>query len=189
MRFYELLNEYIELLGCMAKDICERSGISAAALSRYRSGERLPILNSDTFNELCLAIADIAAENGINEITENAVRERFLSVQDYKSGDTKQMLQNFDILVFMLDINITRLCRYINYDISTVFRFRNGTRKPSEPEKFAAAVAGYVTKELDSAKNIAVLSELLACSEEEIADNSIRFERLMNWLLSQKVEN
>lgn len=189
MRFYELLNEYIELLGCMAKDICERSGVSAATLSRYRSGERLPAADSDTFDKLCLALADIAAENGINEITENTVRERFLSAQDYESGNPKQLLQNFDTLVCMLDINITRLCRYINYDVSTVFRFRNGTRKPSEPEKFAAAVAGYVIKELDSAQNIAVLSELLVCSEEEIADNSIRFERLMNWLLSQKVKN
>lgn len=189
MRFYELLNEYIDLLGCMAKDICEMSGISAATLSRYRSGDRLPVLNSDAFDKLCLAVADIAAEKGMGEITENSVRERFLSAQDYESGDPKQLMQNFDTLVSMLDINITRLSRYINYDVSTIFRFRNGTRKPSEPQKFAAAVAGYVTKELDSAKNIAVLSELLACGEEEIADNSIRYERLMNWLLSQKVEN
>lgn len=189
MRFYEILNEYIELLGCMAKDICEKSGISAATLSRYRSGERLPVLDSDTFDKLCLALADIAGENGINEITEHTVRERFLSAQDYESVDPKQLLQNFDTLVSMLDINITRLCRYINYDVSTVFRFRNGTRKLAEPEKFAVAVAGYVIKELDSAQNIAVLSELLVCSEEEIADNSIRFERLMNWLLSQKTEN
>ena len=189
MRFYEILNEYIEQLGCMAKDICERSGISAATLSRYRSGERLPALDSDAFDKLCLAIANIAIEKGINEITEYTVREKILSAQDYESVDPKQLLQNFDTLVSMLDINITRLCRHINYDVSTVFRFRNGTRKPAEPRKFAAAVAGYIVREFDSAQDIAVLSGLLVCSDNEITDNSIRFEKLMNWLLSEKVEN
>lgn len=189
MRFYEILNEYIEQLGCMAKDICERSGISAATLSRYRSGERLPALDSDAFDKLCLAIANIAIEKGINEITEYTVREKILSAQDYESVDSKQLLQNFDTLVSMLDINITRLCRHINYDVSTVFRFRNGTRKPAEPRKFAAAVAGYIVREFDSAQDIAVLSGLLVCSDNEITDNSIRFEKLMNWLLSEKVEN
>ena len=189
MRFYEILNEYIEQLGCMAKDICERSGISAATLSRYRSGERLPALDSDAFDKLCLAIANIAIEKGINEITEYTVREKILSAQDYESVDSKQLLQNFDTLVSMLDINITRLCRHINYDVSTVFRFRNGTRKPAEPRKFAAAVAGYIVREFDSAQDIAVLSGLLVCSDNEITDNSIRFDKLMNWLLSEKVEN
>lgn len=189
MRFYEILNEYIEQLGCMAKDICERSGISAATLSRYRSGERLPALDSDAFDKLCLAIANIAIEKGINETTEYTVREKILSAQDYESVDPKQLLQNFDTLVSMLDINITRLCRHINYDVSTVFRFRNGTRKPAEPRKFAAAVAGYIVREFDSAQDIAVLSGLLVCSDNEITDNSIRFEKLMNWLLSEKVEN
>ena len=71
MRFYEILNEYIEQLGCMAKDICERSGISAATLSRYRSGERLPALDSDAFDKLCLAIANIAIEKGITSAIGN----------------------------------------------------------------------------------------------------------------------
>lgn len=189
MKFYEMLNEYIEQLGCRAKDICERTAISASTLSRYRSGERLPVIDSEAFDKLCLALADIARENCINEITEEMIRERFLSAQDYKSVDSKQLLQNFDTLVSMFDINITRLCRYINYDVSTVFRFRNGTRKPAEPEKFAASVAEYVIRVFDSTQDIAALSELLVSDEEEIADNSIRFEKLKNWLISEKFYN
>ena len=49
MRFYEKLNEYIALLGCKAKDVGAASGISAATLSRYHSGERLPDVDSEAF--------------------------------------------------------------------------------------------------------------------------------------------
>ena len=67
MRFCEILNAFIARLGCMAKDICEKSGISAATLSRYRSGERLPVLNSGSFEKLCLALAEIAKEKAESE--------------------------------------------------------------------------------------------------------------------------
>lgn len=38
MRFCDRLNEYIETLDCTAKELSEFSGISAATVSRYRSG-------------------------------------------------------------------------------------------------------------------------------------------------------
>ena len=66
MRFYEKLNEYIALLGCKAKDVGVASGISAATLSRYRSGERLPDVDSEAFEKLCVAIAEIAKEKNIS---------------------------------------------------------------------------------------------------------------------------
>ena len=54
MRFYEKMNEYIALLGCKAKDVGAASGMSAATLSRYRSGERLPDVDSEAFEKLCI---------------------------------------------------------------------------------------------------------------------------------------
>lgn len=189
MKFSEILNNYIEQLDCKAKDICEKSDISAATLSRYRSGERLPDPNSETLKRLCAAISEIARERCIEGICEEQILEEFSNTEDFESLDTKQLFENFDMLVNFLNININKLCRYINYDVSTVFRFRNGTRKPAEPKKFAFAVAGYIVREFDSAKDISVLSKLLVCSEEEIADNSIRFDRLTNWMLSEKTEN
>ena len=189
MKFSEILNNYIEQLDCKAKDICEKSDISAATLSRYRSGERLPDPNSETLKRLCAAISEIARERCVGGICEEQILEEFSNTEDFESLDTKQLFENFDMLVNVLNININKLCRYINYDVSTVFRFRNGTRKPAEPKKFAFAVAGYIVREFDSAKDISVLSKLLVCSEEEIADNSIRFDRLTNWMLSEKTEN
>ncbi len=49
MKFCDRLNEYIETLDCTAKELSELSGISAATVSRYRSGERLPDAESGAF--------------------------------------------------------------------------------------------------------------------------------------------
>lgn len=184
MKFCNQLNEYIELLGCTAKELGSTADLSAATLSRYRSGERVPDRSSDTFDKLCLAIASIAAQTGISEVTEDSVRESFYQTEDFSSSDSKHLMQNFDMLVSVLNINVSQLCRYINYDTSTIFRFRNGTRHPADPKKFATAIAGYVARELDSSQNLVILSNLLGYSKEELSDESIRYERLQEYLLN-----
>ena len=47
MKFCDRLNLYIETLGCSAKTLSAASGISDAAISRYRSGEREPGRDSE----------------------------------------------------------------------------------------------------------------------------------------------
>ena len=56
MHFYEQLNQYMKVVNCTAKELCTVSGISAAALSRYRSGERVPDVHPETFEQLCSAL-------------------------------------------------------------------------------------------------------------------------------------
>ena len=185
MKFCEKLNEYMTKLGCPAKDICNVSGISAATFSRYRSGERLPDADSEVFEKLCSALAKIAAEKNISDMSEVDIKNDLLSADDFPTLDSEILLKKFNTLVSMLDIGIGKLCLNINYDASTVFRFRNGTRKPAEPEKFAAAVSGYVARNFTSAKNRAVLSELLECSAEELSDVSVCYEKLAKWLMSE----
>ena len=60
MRFYEQLNQYMKAVNCTAKELCTVSGISAAALSRYRSGERTLDIHSETFEQLCSALETLA---------------------------------------------------------------------------------------------------------------------------------
>lgn len=40
MDFKKLLDDYMKQLDCTAKDLAEKSGLSAATISRYRSGDR-----------------------------------------------------------------------------------------------------------------------------------------------------
>lgn len=73
MKFNERLNDYIEIINCTAKDLCEISGLSASTISRYRSGERVPEINSDALERICEAIV-ILAENKQPNITKISYR-------------------------------------------------------------------------------------------------------------------
>lgn len=44
MDFQELLNDYIELLSCTAKELAGASDLTAVDISRYRTGKRTPDL-------------------------------------------------------------------------------------------------------------------------------------------------
>lgn len=186
MKLSEKLNEYIEILGCTAKDISSISGLSEATISRYRAGGRVPETGSEAFEQICEAIAMLAEEKQHSDITKASVKDSFLDCIDLITTDKEQLRNNFNTLISVLDINIARLCRHTNYDTSTIFRFRNGSRQPSEPKKFAAAIAGYVSREMDSAGEISILAQLLRCPQEELSDSPKRFARIQKWLLEGK---
>lgn len=184
MKFQTQLNAYIQQLDCLAKDLSAASGISPATLSRYRSGERLPDPNAPAFGQLCQGIARLAAERGLTEVTEEAVRDAFLAAEDLSQADTELLMRNFDLLLSVLDISVSRLCRRLNYDPSTVFRFRSGSRRPAAPAQFADAVASSIAREQDTPQEVAVLASLLCCTPEALADVTVRYERLRDWLLN-----
>ena len=60
MKFCEQLGNYIEQLSCTAKELCELSGISPSTFSRYRSGERIPEIDTVAFDGLCNALEAVA---------------------------------------------------------------------------------------------------------------------------------
>ena len=183
MKFSEKLNEYMTLLSCTAKELCSVSGISAATFSRYRSGERVPELGSPGFENLCSAIAETAGQKGLTDLTLPSVREAFLACEDFVSTDKELLRQNFNALIAALDINLNRLCKYTSYDVSTIFRIRNGTRRPADSEQFAGAIASFVARELEAPAELMALSELIGCGADEIDDLSQRYAKLQSWLL------
>ena len=110
MEFNEKLNEYINNLSCTAKELCELSGLSAATLSRYRSGERVPEMNSDALWQLCCAIAQLSFLKQNCHLTPDTVKEDLLTSTDISTTDKEHLRINFNTLVSVLNINITRLC-------------------------------------------------------------------------------
>ena len=184
MKFCEKLNEYLALLECTAKDISDISGISPATISRYKSGERIPESDSEAFSGLCRAVAGIAEKQESPDITYEKVKSEFLACEDVVFGDKELLRQNFNALITAMDININKLCRCANYDVSTVFRIRNGTRKPADIRRFAESVAAFTAREKQSPAELMALAELIGCKEEEIAETTARNERLRDWLLA-----
>lgn len=186
MNYSEKLNDYIEALNCTAKDLSEASGLSPATLSRYRSGERIPEINSDAFNKICVAIASLSKNNHTRSelLTENAVAESFLSCPDIIATDKEQFRQKLNTLISVLNINIARLCRYTNYEASALFKIRNGTRKPSDPVKFAADIAGFLVREIGNQEEKIILAKLISCTEAELSDSTKLYERIRDWFIA-----
>ncbi len=185
MKFHEQLNEYIQRIDCTAKELSDASGLSPATLSRYRSGERVPGIDTKAFRQLTVSIVQIAEKKQIPTITADLVAEGFRSCSDIVTVNREQLCRNFDVLLSLLNINISKLCQSINYDSSTIFRFRNGTRQPADPAEFAAAVAKYIVYERNKESDKTVLAELLNCPADEIADPELAVQQIQNWLLSE----
>lgn len=188
MKFSEKLNDFIEQLSCTGKDICNLSGISAASLSRYRNGERVPELGTKPFEDLCCALAQISAQKGELQITADAVKKAFVSCDDFVSTDKELLRKNFNTLLSALNVNLTQLCQYTSYDASAIFRIRNGSRKPGDAERFASAVASFVTRTMQTQSEIGAVAELIGCDIDEIYDLSVRYTKIKSWLLKQPVQ-
>lgn len=145
MKFNQQLSEYMEVLSCSAKDICAISGISPASFSRYKNGGHVPEFGTKTFENLCKAISKLAKDKGI-EI--GNVSKAFIECEDFVATDKELLRQNFNTLISALDINLSQLSQYINYDTSAIFRIRNGSRKPGDVDQFASSVASFVAREM-----------------------------------------
>ena len=186
MKFCQQLSEYLCRLSCTGKELCALAGISAASFSRYKNGERVPELGTPAFEGLCRALGEIAEQRGYGDLTADAVRAAFAACEDFVATDKEQLRRNFNTLVAAMGINLTRLCQYTNYDPSTIFRIRNGSRRPADSRQFAGAVASFVAREVASPRELEALAELLACPAEDIADLSFRYTRLCSWLMQEQ---
>lgn len=184
MNFSEKLKEYMEMLQCTAKDLSDASQLSPATVSRYRSGERVPEPNSDAFDRLCNAIVLLSKKgSAAAPLSREVVVESFLCCSDFIASDQELFRQKLNMLISVLKINLSGLCRCTNYEASALFRIRSGSRKPSEPSKFAADIARYVAETTDECTEKESLAGLLGCSVIELSDFSARFERVLHWLI------
>lgn len=188
MKFCDVLNAYIEQLGCLAKDIEKHSGISASTLSRYRSGERIPDKNSENYKKLCKAIEEIASSKGIEY---NDVAKKFSECfESADSPDCNVLRENFNMLITALDISIGKLCKNLSYDTSTIFRIRNGTRQPSDPTGFAKATAVYIAEiTADNETALSALSGLINIPVTEFDSRDKITSTVFSWLISSHNDN
>lgn len=183
MRFCEQLNEYITRLDCRGKELAEAAGLSAPSLSRYRTGERTPGRGSAVLTALSDALADMAKAKALPDMDADTLYSAFLQCDEYAGTDKKMLRENFNALIEVMGLSVAKLCRCANYDLSAIFRFRRGERQPAEPEQFAAAVASYVSREMDGPAQREVAAALLGCAAEDLGDRAAYCRRVQDWLL------
>lgn len=143
----------------------------------------MPGRGSAVLTALSDALADMAKAKALPDMDADTLYSAFLQCDEYAGTDKKMLRENFNALIEVMGLSVAKLCRCANYDPSAIFRFRRGERQPAEPEQFAAAVASYISREMDGPTQREVAAALLGCAAEDLGDRAAYCRRVQDWLL------
>lgn len=184
MKFEALFNGYLKLLQCSSKALSIRSGISEPVLSRYKNGERCPKPNSEQLKKLSRAIAELFAEKGMAEYTEQRIFKELLSAATTEDlFDYNAFSNQFNRLITTLHINVNEMARYMLFDASHISRIRYAKARPSDPEEFCAKVCKFVLLKYGKGEGLLPLLDLLGIAEPAKIEPDDLFEPLYHYLI------
>ena len=186
MNFKEVLNEYLKELDCSSKKLSDESGLSESVISRYRSGERTPLKNSEQLNKLTKALFNIAKDNGKNKYTFDKIVSDFNSVLTSDDFDYTTFSNNLNTLITSLNINTHEMSKYIVFDASHISRIRYGKAKPSNPVEFSNKICSYILNRYKNPDDINNLMMIIGCKKSDLSNEKI-YSTLFNWLTSEIV--
>ncbi len=176
MKFNDILNKYIKLINCSSKDIASNSQLSQSIISRYRNGSRIP--NDENLKKISISLSLLS--NGKYKF-EDILNDFKININAF---DFDIIRNNLNKLIYALDINVSELARFLNFDASYLSKIRNGERTPSNKESFIYSITNYIIKKYDNMESKKKLSILTGYKEEEI-----NLENIKNWILKNKEDN
>lgn len=186
MNFKEVLNEYLKELNCSSKKLSNESGLSESVISRYRSGERTPVKNSEQLNKLTKALFNIAKDNGKNKYTFDKIESDFNIALPSDDFDYTTFSNNLNTLITSLNINTHEMSKYIVFDASHISRIRYGKAKPSNPVEFSNKICSYILNRYKNPDDINNLMMIIGCKKSDLSNEKI-YSTLFNWLTSEIV--
>ena len=186
MNFKEVLNEYLKELNCSSKKLSNESGLSESVISRYRSGERTPLKNSEQLNKLTKALFNIAKDSGKNKYTFDKIVSDFNIALPSDDFDYTTFSNNLNTLITSLNINTHEMSKYIVFDASHISRIRYGKAKPSNPVEFSNKICSYILNRYKNPDDINNLMMIIGCKKSDLSNEKI-YSTLFNWLTSEIV--
>ena len=186
MNFKEVLNEYLKELNCSSKKLSNESGLSESVISRYRSGERTPLKNSEQLNKLTKALFNIAKDSNKNKYTFDKIESDFNSTLASDDFDYTTFSNNLNTLITSLNINTHEMSKYIIFDASHISRIRYGKAKPSNPIEFSNKICSYILNRYKNPDDINNLMMIIGCKKSDLSSESF-FNTLFSWLTSEIV--
>lgn len=183
MKLNEQLNHTIQEINCTAKELSDITGLSPASISRYRTGERIP--STDQLNKLIDGLVLLAQNKKIPAITHESLQTVFQEYLEESLLDYDQFLVNLNVLFSTLEINLSELSRFLNFDSSYLSRIRLGQRRPSDLDSFILGVCQYVVHKND----LAVIQNLINDSSKESMTESSCMKALSQWLKNGVASN
>ena len=186
MNFKEVLNKYLKELNCSSKKLSNESGLSESVISRYRSGERTPVKNSEQLNKLTNALFNIAKDNDKNKYTFDKIASDFNIALPSDDFDYTTFSNNLNTLITSLNINTHEMSKYIVFDASHISRIRYGKSKPSNPVEFSNKICSYILNRYKNPDDINNLMMIIGCKKSDLSNEKI-YSTLFNWLTSEIV--
>ena len=186
MKFKEVLNKYLKELDCSSKKLSNESGLSESVISRYRSGERTPLKNSEQLNKLTKALFNIAKDSNKNKYTFDKIVSDFNSVLTSDDFDYTTFSNNLNTLITSLNINTHEMSKYIIFDASHISRIRYGKARPSNPVEFSNKICSYILNRYKNPDDINNLMMIIGCKKSDLSNERF-FNTLFSWLTSEMV--
>ena len=183
MKFSELLNQYIHLLGCTGQELAERSGISASVISRYRNGEREPQPDSEAVRMLARVLAAISAEKSAEPLSEEEILTSFQDVLLSKSRVYDTFLHRFDALYRELNLNMKDIAAFTNFDTSFLYRIKSGERRTSDLPALCEKLAKYLAVSASSDAERKKIADLIGADNSAISESDDFYHAIYHWLL------
>lgn len=177
MRFADVLKLYLDKTNCTAKELSAASGISASALSRYRSGKRIP--EQEQVEKLICGFVQLASENA-PDLNEVIIRNAFSAYTERPQLDYQTIIKNLNAAIEALDISVSSLSKALSFDSSYLSRIRTGQRKPADLNKFIIETAGYIAR----TNSPLAIAGLIGCPMEELVPVGRCASKLCSWLSS-----
>jgi len=183
MRFCEQLNIYIDSLGVTHKELAKASGLSAATISRYCSGEREPGAGSRQLSQLADGLSSLAAARDTDGMDVRTVTNVLTaSLSDSAVIDYGAFVSNLNMLMKSLDIRVSELARGIYSDPSYVSKILSGSRKPGNVTSFINEVSTYITNKFSDSGNLSSLAQIIDHDGASAPSPSEVRDALVVWL-------
>ena len=174
MKFCEVFNKYLNLVGCSSKDVSNCAGISESVISRYKNGNRVP--STSNLEKISNALAILSN----NKFTSRDIFIEFNSTIESSNIDFEIVRCNLNKLVDTFSINASELAKYLNFDPSYLSRIRNGERIPANKEEFVNALASFIYKKYNTKEWNSALLTLINGSDK------ISLELIREWIINNK---
>ncbi|MGI6221362.1 MAG: helix-turn-helix domain-containing protein [Coriobacteriales bacterium] len=182
MAFDALLNGYIDCIGCTARELARVSGISASAISRYRSGERTPDPESDHLQRLAAGLAELSGRDGGEQLDPDAVLDELKSSVSGIEVAYDAYVANLNALLGALGISNSALARSLAFDPSYISRVLAGQRRPSDIPDFTRRVAQFIAMRHTEDDELGKIASVTGLDAEALAEQSSCASAIAQWL-------
>lgn len=182
MEFADVLKLYLYKTKCTAKELSAASGISASALSRYRSGKRIP--KQEQIEKLICGFVRLAGGNA-PELDEATIRDAFSAYSKKPKLDYQAISKKLNAAIDALDISVSGLSKALSFDSSYLSRIRSGQRKPADMDKFIIETAGYIARTYSPS----AIARLIKEPAEELVPVGRCASKLCSWFSSETMRH